>query len=250
MIPKSLFSLRFFFELLALPFFIFLVIHMAGHGAMLLFEGDEHNHSFEHEDEAVFVSEMEGVETLHDETHQETHDFSLLSEEGLFGLLFLLVFVWIWHRPTLHRWVPCAHEHCHTEKRLVHLLAIGAFCIHFFPEAGVRHELLDTFTTASFLSLAALFGFVSHFLVDLIVAVILASYFHKPAEQILALLLITALWILAYFSGSALFVWMSHGVESVIYLLGAFLLAMFIHLPHPPKKHCETCECEHEHEKK
>ncbi len=215
------FRLRFLFELLALPFFIFLVIHLAGHGSMLFFDAEhEHTHEHDHSVEAFF------------------------SEEILFGILFLIIFVGIWSLPALKKWVPCRHEHCHTESSSpTHYLAIIAFCLHFFPEAGVRHEIFSSFSLSDFLSLSAAIGFFSHFLVDIIVAVLLVSYFSSRKKAVLTFAGIVLVWILAFFVGSRFFDLLPHLAEGFIFLLSAFLLAMFVHFPHFPKS-CGKC---HDH---
>jgi len=203
---------RFFLELLALPFFIFLVAHLAGHGSMLLFES-EHTHG---------ASE------------------SFWSEETLFGILFLVIFTGIWHLRAFRKWVPCQHEHCHIESSRAHFFAILAFCLHFFPEAGVRHELFSEFSANDALSISAMIGFVSHFLVDVIVAILLVSYFASRTKTLLTFGGIVLAWILAFFVGARFSEVLPGSAESAIFLVSAFLLAMFIHLPHPPKD-CGKC---------
>lgn len=230
---KSLFTFRNIFEIIALPFFALLVIHMAGHGAMLLFD---HDHSHEQHIE-------EGEEEHHDqEGYEDEHGFMemFFSEEGLFGVLFLFMFVWLWNRPFLKKWVPCQHEHCHSETIWAHLSAIAAFCLHFFPEAGIRSQLLSDFALTDFLSIATIFGFLSHFLVDVIVMISLALYFSSLRDRIFGFVGMIILWIFAFFIGEHLFDFLPSSAESVLYLLSAFLLAMFVHFPHKEKA-CGSC---------
>lgn len=213
-------SLRYYLELLALPFFVFLVVHLSGHGLMILLEG---HHEHGHEEESSHFFEM------------------IFSPEVLVGILLLLFFVWIWHRPVFKKWVPCAHDHCHTEQSIAHFSAIVAFCIHFFPEAEIRYVLLEQFSWGNFVSLAGFFAFTAHFLVDIIVAIILSSYFSSRKYQIISFILISSVWLLAFFLQKNILEIFPEMFEGILFLFSAFIMAMFIHRPHQ-QKHCGTCQ--------
>lgn len=243
---------RFWLELIALPFFVFLVIHLSGHGAMLL---TDPNHSNELHDE----HEEEGGE--HDEHHDETeeehnnhaqedsdlhekhseHAQEFISQELIFGILFLLVFVWIWHRPTLKKWIPCQHEHCHEKNNWLHIAAIIAFCLHFFPEAAIRHQLLHDFSWESFTSLASAIGFLSHFFIDIIVAITLSLSFMSRFARTVSLIIIFGLYALSFLLEENIFEFIPAIGEGILLLVSAFLLSMFVHMPHKPKQ-CVSCE--------
>ena len=138
------------------------------------------------------------------------------------------------------KWIPCRHEHCHIESSRAHYFAIAAFCIHFFPEAGVRHELFSEFSANAALSISAMIGFVSHFFVNIIVAILLVSYFSDKRKAFLTFGGIVFVWIVAFFVGIQFSEILPNTAESAIFLVSAFLLAMFVHVPHPPKD-CGKC---------
>lgn len=228
----SIRTLRFWLEIIAIPFFIFLVIHLSGHGMMTFFEG-HHEHASNTEIQ---------IDDDHGESIHNPDNFSeFFTEETVFGILLLLIFVWIWHRPALKKWVPCAHEHCH-ESSWTHIAAIIAFCIHFFPEAEVRYSLLQNFDIHSLVSFSTLIGFGLHFSVDILVTLLLISYFPNVTKKIIALLVIIAIWIVALYTQNNILDLLPEAFEGIFYLVSGFLLAMFIHLPHKPKKHCHSCE--------
>jgi hypothetical protein len=186
---------------------------MAGHGIMTFFEG-HHEHEIEE---------------------------SFFSIETALGIGIAVIFIAIWQLPMMRKWVPCTHEHCHTEAKISHLAAIGALCFHFFPEAEVRSQLLSSFSWDNFLSIAGIIGFGAHFLVDVIVAIILSLYFQTPAKQLISFICISAVWFLALFSGDHLFHAIPESAEGLAFLFSAFVMAMFIHMPHKVV-HCGTCE--------
>jgi len=207
--------------MVSVPIFVFFVIHLSGHAVMLFLEHD-HRHE------------------AHAHVHAEHFWESVITLENFWGLLGLLVFIWIWHRPVFHKWVPCRHDHCHRELPISHLLAIVAFCLHFFPEAAVRHHLIEDFSFEQFTSFFGAIGFLSHFLVDIIIAVVLSSYFAQNFQRFLSFLVIVSVWILALFSGEHFGEEIPPVMEGLFFLLSAFLLAMFVHRPHKPKI-CKQC---------
>jgi len=154
----SIFFPEFGFGLKSLPYrrSFFLVVHLAGHGIGLFLENAEHVHG--------------------------EHAANFFSVETLIGVGALILFVWIWHRPTFKKWIPCSHEHCHHKIEIPHLLAIIALCIHFSLRRGVRHALLQGLQTGGFINIIGAVGFVAHFFVDVIVAMLLA-FISKTWQQ-------------------------------------------------------------------
>jgi len=206
---QSLTHLRYYFELISLPIFVALVVHLAGHGSTLLF---------------TFAHDSDG----------------LLTTENAAGIALTLVFIWLWHRPQLHRWIPCAHEHCHRATSYLHALAIGALCLHFFPEATLRAQLLREFDWQQLTSLATLIGFASHFVVDVIIALLLSLQWRNNAARALSLSAIIITWFAALWLSDYSTNLLTPHSEAVALLISAFLLAMFIHKPHKPQP-CLGC---------
>jgi len=203
---KILLRLRYYLEIVALPVFAYLVFHLAGHGVASL-------------------------------TH--VHELEIVA-----GVLLLVLFTWLWHTPALQKWVPCSHDHCHTELPLSHVLAVIALCLHFFPEAGVRQELLHGAMEGEITSVLGYIGFAAHFLVDIIVMIVLSSYWKTGLGKIISFFFIVGMWLLAFYLAEEAGHAHEHGeagYEAWLFLISAFLLAMFIHKPHKPK-HCEGCE--------
>ena len=219
---KLLFHLRYWFEIIALPVFIIMVIHLAGHGSMLLLE-PHHEHGHGHGESGHGILE------------------SILTPETLIGGLLMLVFVWLWHRPTLKKWVPCSHDHCHTELPLPHILAIIALCLHFFPEAAIRHELLEGALAGEAFNMVAMLGFLAHLGVDIIVAIVISSYWQTKTKFWASLGTITGVWVIAFLAAESFSHHLSALTEGGLAVVSAFLLSMFIHRPHRAKK-CEECE--------
>ncbi len=246
---KNIFlQFRYYLEIIALPAFIFLVIHLAGHGMMAFVEEGHHHghHEVEHHEEMHHEAGQE-EEVPHEEEHQELFDLHELIEsfftvEVLSGILLLLLFVWIWHRPAFKKWVPCQHEHCHHKLKIPHLLAIFALCLHFFPEAGVRHVLLEkVFATGSVENILGFVGFVAHFFVDVIIALVISLYWKTRCGFFLSFVGIAVVWILAFWVGGHVAENISHEAEGILFLVSAFLLAMFVHKPHKPVTECQDC---------
>jgi hypothetical protein len=220
---KNLMLYRYWLEMLAVPMFAFLVIHLSGHGLMLL-------------------SDSEHVHEGHDvETEVSFGISSFLTVEVLGGILALIFFVWVWHRGFMKKFVPCSHDHCHHKTVWPHLLAALAFVFHFFPESEIRSEMMRDFDFHSLLSLSGLLGFFSHFLVDLIIAILLSSFWPKTWQKVSFFLALSACWILAFYWAESEIFHLEGLAEPVVLLLSAFLLSMFVHKPHKPKPVCTHC---------
>lgn len=226
---KHLASLRYYLELISVPVFAWLVIHLSGHGLMLLKEA-EHGHE----------------EAGHEAAETGEHAFSLnldfiLSAEVLAGVLALVFFVWLWHRKPLKRFVPCSHDHCHHKSIWPHLLASVAFVFHWFPESTLRFELLNEFSAQSFANIVTALGFLSHFLVDIVVLVLLVTYWPHRWQKSLAFGIMLWFWVLSFWVGEKGGLNLTGAPEPMVMLISAFLLAMFVHKPHKPKPDCKTC---------
>ena len=216
---KFLSRIRFWFEIVALPAFAFLVMHLAGHGVSTLFENGAPAHKHASELLAHFFSVETGI-----------------------GILLLILFVWIWHRPALKKWIPCSHEHCHHQVGIPHVLAIVALCVHFFPEAGVRHSLLQNLQEGGLVNIVGAIGFVAHFFVDVIGAILLAIHFPKLETKIFVFSVIAVAWLTAFFIGKNFIEHLPAMAEGILFLASAFVLAMFVHAPHRPIRKCHTCD--------
>lgn len=215
-------KLRTALEWISLPLFAFLVVHMGGHGTFLLLEpGHDHGHGDPHE--AGGAHEL--LETI-------------LTAETLMGILLMLVFVWLWHRPFLRNLVPCRHTQCVHKtcpKTAIwpHLVATFAFVFHFFPEAHLRLEMLAH--PEELLSLAGIIAFGAHFLVDIIVGGMLSLYWPKRWQQGASFVGIAGVWAIALYSAQSN-IELFHS-EGVLMLVGAFFLSMFIHWPQHTTTH-------------
>lgn len=209
------------------------------------------------EDSCVYTStesniqgeqEISEAEDSHDEEAHAEYTKSMpkivsafFTVEVLSGILLLILFSWLWHRPALRRWVPCTHEHCHTESHAAHLLAVIAFCVHLFPEAGVRSVLFEEAFGGEVLHAFAILAFVAHFLVDVLVVGMLASYFSGAGQKALSILLIVTVWLLTFFTGEHIMNFVPLVAEGILFLVSAFLLSMFVHFPHRPVVECTDC---------
>lgn len=211
----SIRSLRFWLELLALPFFVFLVIHLSSHGIQTL------------------LSEYTNIHLGHYIT------FAI-------GILLALFYIVLWHTPFFKKLVPCGHDHCHGATKWVHIGAIVAFCIHFFPESILRYELIQQFSWQTFLSIAGIIGFFIHFIVDIIVAILLSLSFKNLGSQALSMFIISLVWTLAFVTKGELISFFPEIGESISFIIGAFFLSMFIHLPHK-KNECHSCPTDDTH---
>ena len=203
-------KIRSVLEWISVPFFIFLVVHMGGHGVFSLAGGHDHAHD------------------SHDGHSPLEHFFEILLEgEVLAGILLLILFAWLWHRPTLAKLVPCRHSGCHHASPWPHMLATAAFVLHFFPEAYLRANSMES--PESLISMAGLVAFGAHFIIDIIVAAALSLYWKNFGQKTLSFTLIVGFWILAYFLASRQ-VELFH-FEGIMSIIGAFLLSMFVHWP-------------------
>lgn len=223
---NTLLQFRYYLEIIAIPAFIFLVIHLSGHGLMMLVE-DNHNHDDHgHAEHGLNVQEI--LE-------------SILTVEVLGGILMLIFFTWLWHLPALKKWVPCSHDYCKSEVPVSHIVAIVALCLHFFPEAGIRQELLHHALEGEIESLMGFLGFIAHFLIDVLIAIILSSYWKTKKGFWTCLTAIVATWLTAFFLAEHFVENIPQALQAPIYLGSAFMLCMFIHKPHKPQK--KDCGC-------
>jgi|GEM_PF-1293852 len=278
---KNLPLYRYYLEMLAVPVFAFLVIHLAGHALMLVAdpehdhgshgshqeevheEGEHHdeddeNHKEEHDDhlEAEHEDEQhedeshedheghaEGAANGHDD-HGHGEGLSLeyfLSTEVLGGLLALILFAWLWHLPVLKKLVPCSHDHCHHKTVWPHVLATVAFAFHWFPEAQVRYELLSDFSQVNWLDIVAVIGFASHFLVDAIILILLVSFWPQLWQRLGLGILLAGVWATSFWVGHHGGFHLEGAAEPLVLLISAFLLTMFVHKPHKPEPACTSC---------
>ncbi len=214
---------RFFLELISFPFFIYLVFHFAAHGTGKIL--------------SVYFSDF---------FNSSVDNFgNILLYKKVIGVLFLCIFVYFWHRPAMKKMLPCSHEHCHGTKYL-HILAIFAFVLHFFPEAILRHEIVQEFMTdyeKNLVSFAGVIGFGAHFLVDVVTGIMLSLYFKSGTTKVFSFLFIVSVWLIAFFIQTNILELFSENIEGIVLLLGAFLLAMFVHLPHKPSFECTDKSC-------
>jgi hypothetical protein len=188
------------------------------------------------------IGTPEKLNSEHAETHIQTIEFDwheavewLISLETLSGIWLLAIFVWVWHRPKLKKLVPCSHDHCQHLAIWPHIFASMAFVFHFFPEAGIRQQLIANFQWGDFVTIAGLVGFLAHFFVDIVVIILLSSFWPEWWQKISSFTLLAGLWLLSFWVGTS-FHWEELPVsEGVILLISAFLLAMFVHKPH--KRH-------------
>ncbi len=158
---------------------------------------------------------------------------------GGFGLL--VIFIGIWHHPMIKKFVPCSHDHCHHENAWPHLTATLAFLFHIFPESGLRSELIKNFNTQSVQDMLGAVGFSTHFLVDVIVVILLTSFWQKTWQKISFLGFIISIWLISFYAGEQDWLIFADKTEGSILILSAFLLTMFVHMPHRPQKKCSSC---------
>ena len=212
-------NLRYYFEILSLPAFVILALHLASNGVLKIM-GGEHHHG--HDDASSMGSLLE-------HGHQSISLETIFSVENIIAVVLLLFFVWIWHTNFLKKWVPCSHTLCHKEQKSAHIIATIALCAHFFPEAELRQALLLE-QDINLISLISSFVFISHFIVDVMVAIFLSLFWQKRWQVWLSLAAISSIWIATtIFANSHDGVYFSN---AFILLLSSFLLAMFIHKPH------------------
>ncbi len=208
-------TIRNVLEWISAPLFAFIAVHMAGHGTFLLL-GDDHDHGHGAEEAAEGALHfLEGV----------------LSPEMLVGVLLLILFVWLWHRPALQKLVPCGHTNCQHTSFWPHILATVAFVVHFFPEADLRLEMMEETNTV--LNIAGIIAFASHFIIDIIVGIMISLYWPKTHQKVISFVLLCGVWFLAFLTAHS-------GIElfhesGILTLLGAFFLSMFVHVPNHKK---------------
>ncbi|HIO91988.1 MAG TPA: hypothetical protein EYG68_03985 [Leucothrix mucor] len=214
-------KIRYYFEIVSLPLFIILALHLASNGVLKMM-GGEHHHG--HDDS--FSSPMG---SLLDHGHESISLDTIFSVENIIAVVLLIFFVWIWHTSLLKKWVPCSHTLCHKEQKSAHIIATIALCAHFFPEAELRQALLLK-QNINLISSISSFAFISHFIVDVMVAIFLSLFWQKRWQVWLSITAISSVWIATtIFANSHEGVYFSH---AFILLLSSFLLAMFIHKPH------------------
>lgn len=243
---KYISKARFCLEIIALPIFVYLVIHLSGHGLTLLIDED-HDHSHGVHESIEMIDEDHEGEHEDDESavhaEEDSHESevagnfidSIFTVEVLSGILMLLLFAWIWNRPFMRKFVPCSHSltscKCEHSSDWPHILATSAFVLHLFPEAGVRHVLLDSLSTGQALTIVGAIAFIAHFLVDIIIALALSSYWNKKGF-VLSMVSIFTLWFAAFYFGEHITEFLPEVAEGVLFLVSGFLLAMFVHKPH------------------
>ena len=272
---KNLPLYRYYLEILAVPVFAFLVIHLSGHALMLVAD-PEHDHG-SHANHAEEIHEDEHGDDQHDDDHEEKeheieedhHDEEdehneyqeaaagghddhghgeglsltyLLSTEVLGGVLALILFAWLWHLPALKKLVPCSHDHCHHKTVWPHVAATVAFAFHWFPEAQVRYELLHDFSSVNWLDIVAVIGFASHFIVDAIILVLLVSFWPQMWQKLGLGFVLAAVWAASFWVGHNGGLHIEGAAEPLVLLVSAFLLAMFVHKPHKPEPACTSCK--------
>lgn len=166
-----------------------------------------------------------------------------LGEEFLLivSSLIFIAFVAIWHIPQLKKLTPCSHEHCHQETNIAHIIATVSLCVHFFPEAVIRYNLWHQ-SAFSGQSLAYLFGFLSHFLADVIITITISSYWIKAKLIAASIITITSIWWLAFYLAASSSEIISLFENPWGLLVSSFFLSMFVHKPSKPIIHCQDCD--------
>ena len=210
---------RYILEIVSFPFFIYLVLHFSAHGSGGIL--------------SVYFADFFTPNRL-------------FITEKIIGVVLLCIFVYFWHRPYMKKMLPCSHEHCHVGTKYLHILAICAFVLHFFPEAILRHELIQVFISDyknNLIGIAGIIGFGAHFLVDVVTGIMLSLYFKESFMKIISFLFIASIWLIAFFIQTNVLELFSESFEGFVLIFGAFLLAMFVHLPHKPKFECTNKSC-------
>ena len=75
-------------------------------------------------------------------------------------------------------------------------------------------------------------GFLAHFMIDIIIAIVLSSYWKTRRGFFTSLIVITVIWFFAFFMAEKLMGHIPPTSEGILYLASGFLLSMFIHKPH------------------
>ena len=191
----SLKNLRYVLELISVPVFAFLAAHLSAEGFVHLF-------GLPHESELIV------------------------------GAICLILFVYLWHTPWLKKLVPCNHSSCTHKTHWPHLAASFALVFHFFPESKIRHELIQNFEVSSFLDYLVSIGFITHFLVDLIIIISLSQFWKKTWQKWTSFLVMGGGWIASFLLNHQNHFLLEIGEQPLFLILSAFLLSMFIHKPH------------------
>ncbi|MDI9325338.1 MAG: hypothetical protein QM526_00945 [Alphaproteobacteria bacterium] len=206
-------KIRIFIEYITAILFFVLSAHLAGK-ALTEILGETHEDIF-HAEEIVSLIEMLHV------------------HEILWGGIPALLFVYLWNKTFLSRFIPCRHEHekhMTHEGILFHFLAIIFFLTHLFPEAAVRVELLENVTHNAF-SYTVFFAFAIHFILDVVIAYGLIRSIHSRVYAIIAGLFILIVWIYANTNPfTNVHIPLLENYSEMWYLLGSFFIAMFIHI--------------------
>lgn len=217
---KNLPQIRYYLEIISVPVFAWLVVHLSGEALSMLPQIDAHPVGYD---------------------HHELGWGELLSIEFLGGLMALALFILLWHQPFLKKLVPCSHDHCHHKTIWPHLAATVAFVFHWFPESAVRYEVLSNFSIQDVTQMAAALGFASHFLVDILLVYLLSTFWPKFWQRLTSIGVMVVAWLGSFWLGEQGGLPLEGAAEPMVLLVSAFLLAMFVHKPHKPKqKH--SCE--------
>lgn len=210
MIKTTLQKTTYWLEIIAFPFFVYLVFNFASSGSEAMLN------SFDASKNMVTL-------------------FPSLSI--VIGIAILIFFMWIWNRPAFKKLTPCAHDTGDERSKYFHALAIAAFSLHFFLEALIRAELLKDFSLNSILSVSALIGFMIHFIIDLLSAVMLSFYWKSITAKIVSFCIMVSAWISAFFfekmfySAHDTFNFLPPSIEGLAFIAIGFFLAMFVHIP-------------------
>jgi hypothetical protein len=204
----KLIKIRYWLEMISSPVFAWLVIGMAGESLMIFL-----NNHFP--DFINFPGKFLGISSI-----------SIFETIG--GFLILLIFISLWRISFLQKLVPCNHSHCHHSISWSHFLATTAFIFHFLPESILRAELLQNITWNSWSEIIILIGFVGHFLIDILVIILLSNGWNKFSQKIIFFSLMIISWLFIAFANFDF----SFQDNEFIMIISAFLLTMFVHLPH------------------
>lgn len=129
-------KIRYYFEIIFLPAFIILALHLDSVGVLKIM-GGEHSHGYA---DQLNFSPIPSLVQKYGHSHESIGAETMLSFENIIAVVLLIFFVWIWHTSHLKKWVPCSHTHCHKEQKSAHIIATIALCAHFFQKQNyVRH---------------------------------------------------------------------------------------------------------------
>ncbi len=210
---KNLLNTRYYLEIVSVPIFIFLTLHLIN----------------------IFLSSFGSFS--HDHDHSHDNFFSIIvdffSLQNLLAILILGLFVNVWHNPKMKNFVPCSHSVCTHKEKIGHFLASLAFIFHLFPESIIRYQIISDFQTGDFLIILASVGFLTHFLIDIIIVFLLSSFFwRKNFQKLVSFFIFFIFWLFSLWVGKNGGMNLGNSLEPVLFLISAFLLSMFIHKPH------------------